>query len=659
MTNAEIDAAVASGKISRKTGDNMKLVLKDQQKVAPIVMAADDLGRDDGTVAPIVLPAAKEVKPIMEGAGQIPTFYGAAAGGVGQIPQAVGGAGGIYAPGDDPVTEALTGKISKEEAQAKIAAGTEKYGPPPKTKEQKDAEYLAASETETGKKWVSPEYLASPGGQAWLGSAQGQAYIASKQPKPKMGVGGGPGGGGGFGGGAASPKSPMDWLSPAEKETFALQAEMMKTQGATDEQIAEALASEAGYKKNLWANSIEEKEKYDATLEKIQADKQAFVDKALATQAAEADALAKTEIDPERFWGSKDTGEKIMMGIAVALSGFAGGPNQALGMLEKQIDADIQAQKANLEGKYKAYAAKQGIYAQRLAAFGDQELATISAKQGYLQTLDYQIQAKAAQTNSEIATINAQRSGEIIGEKLAALKVQMDTLAEQKANAQAKAQMAAAGSAANEVKAQNKKFFDANMAIATKKADEVDGGYAAPDAKGMPVAYGPDGQVIWHGTGGANGTASATIFGAPNAAGQVTVVGQGPAKTKEQAIKLDEAGKHYADAMSILSQIETHIDEKGTTMNPWGVAGAESDSLKAQLFVALKGFAAAAGGSPGSSENDAKLLKEMIPEPGALFSSAQKAKIDQLKTKLGNEYANAQKAYLQPGAQPQPLALTK
>lgn len=60
-------------------------------------------------------------------------------------------------------------------------------------------------------------------------------------------------------------------------------------------------------------------------------------------------------IDPDRVWGERSTGGKIATIIGVMLSGLGAGmsgqPNMAMDVLNKAIDRDIDAQKANLSHK--------------------------------------------------------------------------------------------------------------------------------------------------------------------------------------------------------------------------------------------------------------------------------------------------------------------
>ena len=74
--------------------------------------------------------------------------------------------------------------------------------------------------------------------------------------------------------------------------------------------------------------------------------------KALQEQIEKEDAELKN-IDPDRYWNSKSTGQKIMAGIGLVLAGMGAGatgqPNAALQVIQNAIDNDIKAQKLNAE----------------------------------------------------------------------------------------------------------------------------------------------------------------------------------------------------------------------------------------------------------------------------------------------------------------------
>lgn len=64
---------------------------------------------------------------------------------------------------------------------------------------------------------------------------------------------------------------------------------------------------------------------------------------------------ASGKIDPDRYWASQSTGQKIGAGISLILGGLGAGlthgPNLALQVIDKAIDRDIEAQKMNLGKK--------------------------------------------------------------------------------------------------------------------------------------------------------------------------------------------------------------------------------------------------------------------------------------------------------------------
>jgi hypothetical protein len=73
-------------------------------------------------------------------------------------------------------------------------------------------------------------------------------------------------------------------------------------------------------------------------------------------QALEMDAkkLAETNIDPEKWWSDRSTGQKVAAFIAAIAGGLVqphGGKNSGLAAIDTMIDRDIDAQKANMANK--------------------------------------------------------------------------------------------------------------------------------------------------------------------------------------------------------------------------------------------------------------------------------------------------------------------
>jgi len=116
-------------------------------------------------------------------------------------------------------------------------------------------------------------------------------------------------------------------------------------------------------------------------------------------------------IDPNHYLGSMDTGQKIATGIALALGGLGGslhgGGNQALDFLNKQIDRDIDAQKAAL-GK------KETLLSAAMRKYGNLRDATDMTRMMMMAGAQTGIQAAQAKANSQVALARGQQlSGQL------------------------------------------------------------------------------------------------------------------------------------------------------------------------------------------------------------------------------------------------------
>lgn len=119
-------------------------------------------------------------------------------------------------------------------------------------------------------------------------------------------------------------------------------------QGAIMEQAAQANAAETeamalrdAYEETLDANSEATRQ-----MEEVNQQVQEVKERAVALQSQ----MAEKKIDPDRFWNSRTTGQKVMLGIGTFLSGYGGGGNnQVLDMIDTAIQRDIAAQQENYE----------------------------------------------------------------------------------------------------------------------------------------------------------------------------------------------------------------------------------------------------------------------------------------------------------------------
>jgi hypothetical protein len=109
----------------------------------------------------------------------------------------------------------------------------------------------------------------------------------------------------------------------------------------------------------------------ESAIKKLRVDSRA----AMVKVDEDSKAAAAEQVDGDRWWNSRSTGQKIAGFISAIVGGLvqgrSGGPNQGLAMIEAEIDRDVDVQKFNMQAK-RAELQRRGASIQQLAAF-DQE----------------------------------------------------------------------------------------------------------------------------------------------------------------------------------------------------------------------------------------------------------------------------------------------
>lgn len=92
-------------------------------------------------------------------------------------------------------------------------------------------------------------------------------------------------------------------------------------------------------------------------------------------QQLDADAARLREVDPNRWWSTRTTGQRIMLAAANifsgALAGLTGGPSRAGEWIEAQIDRDTASQIRDYENARTAAAAQATTVGQLVGLYGD------------------------------------------------------------------------------------------------------------------------------------------------------------------------------------------------------------------------------------------------------------------------------------------------
>lgn len=118
------------------------------------------------------------------------------------------------------------------------------------------------------------------------------------------------------------------------------------------------------------------------------------------------DAVTNHKVDSSRLWNNMSTGNKVLAAVSVALSGIGAGmqgqpgKNVALEVIQKAIDRDIDAQKAEL-GK------KQTLLSENMRRYGNLQAATQATMLQYNAIAQANVSRVAASANSAQARAQA------------------------------------------------------------------------------------------------------------------------------------------------------------------------------------------------------------------------------------------------------------
>lgn len=130
------------------------------------------------------------------------------------------------------------------------------------------------------------------------------------------------------------------------------------------------------------------------------------------------DAFSGLRVDSNRLWNNMATGDKMMASVAMALGGLGGAMQGNAGnvywnVIERNIDRDIDEQKANINIKGKALDAERTAYQDFLSATGDERAARLATKELAMQKIASEFESKigAATNDAQKASLAAGLAG--------------------------------------------------------------------------------------------------------------------------------------------------------------------------------------------------------------------------------------------------------
>lgn len=178
---------------------------------------------------------------------------------------------------------------------------------------------------------------------------------------------------------------------------------------------AELQAAEMKAKNDAYYNveKLKAEQQYAQEHAALEAKKQMFRDEAMADLQKRSEAVANAKVDPSAFWGEGAQGglARVLGAIAVGMGQYSssriGGPNTALNIINSAIDRNIAAQRDNIDNQKAGLQAKNSLYAQNLAAFGDRESALLATKNNYLEQAKAFANQQAALNEGNLKAIGA------------------------------------------------------------------------------------------------------------------------------------------------------------------------------------------------------------------------------------------------------------
>lgn len=295
----------------------------------------------------------------------------------------------------------------------------------------------------------------------------------------------------------------------AQRANAAEAARLGKTQAAAfaerDAKVAEIAGQQAAYEQQMADVQAEIGQRKATALADIGGQARALQQK-----------IAAAEVDPNGWYAKKSTGERIGIGVALAIDGIAkgltrrvGGPNEILTKMAQLQAQDIDLQIKNIDKQRGDLNDLQRIYVQTKEQFGDEALAADATKLAGLAAFKAQIAQEAAKADAVMQTDPVFKRQQLadMAEMEAAMRVALggDTPLAQQA-AEKRMEVLAAKTRSYSVKARlaelavEKKMLDDQAALeermngAISKSfgftqDRVVGGSAGPDRKRIQGLY--------------------------------------------------------------------------------------------------------------------------------------------------------------------------
>lgn len=193
---------------------------------------------------------------------------------------------------------------------------------------------------------------------------------------------------------AAAPVKPQADLSSQLNSAIGMEARGIKEEAQAE---ADKARASVGIMEAFNKQMQEAKVQYDTKLARIDAENKQL-----------SEDVLNYKLNPNRVWSNMSTGNKVLAGIGIVLSGIGSGiakgqPNMAMNILDDLQKADIDLQKAEL-GK------KETLLSANLRKYGDLNTATQATMLQLNSIMQGQLAQSAAKTGSAMAQARAKQA---------------------------------------------------------------------------------------------------------------------------------------------------------------------------------------------------------------------------------------------------------
>jgi hypothetical protein len=215
---------------------------------------------------------------------------------------------------------------------------------------------------------------------------------------------------------AYQPKQEQQIAAPNLAEAYKPMAEAQKAVGVAEVKKAQAADLAANQLANAFQRQAADEASRAGRAQKAMDEAKEEADSAKKQyEADQKDFKSAAVINPNRFWEDKSTGQRVGLAISVMLGALGQGlmrsqSNPVIGMIDKAIDKDIDAQKAAYENKKQQASDSFNMYKFYMNKYQDADKATAATKIQMLELQKNELITRASAVNTPIAKANADKA---------------------------------------------------------------------------------------------------------------------------------------------------------------------------------------------------------------------------------------------------------